>query len=121
MKSNLNNFKSRVSKIDWLKKFSSRKFWLALAGFIVACILLFSGNTEVADRISAVIIAFGSIVGYLLAEGMSDAARGRQEDEEPLEIDPTTLIEIAKAKAENDAEITPDEIGDDGITLDGEE
>jgi hypothetical protein len=36
-------------KIDWAKKLTSRKLWLAVAGFVTGLILAFNGSAEVAD------------------------------------------------------------------------
>lgn len=63
-----------MKKIDWKKKLTSRKFIIALAGFGVAVVLLFNGSPELADKISAVILAAGSVIGYIIGEAITDAA-----------------------------------------------
>lgn len=37
--------------IDWKKKLSSRKLWVAIAGFVSGCILTFGGSAEIAEKI----------------------------------------------------------------------
>ena len=61
-------------KIDWTRKLTSRKFWVAVAGFISGLILAFGGSSETAETVSGVILAGASVIGYLLAEGLADAA-----------------------------------------------
>lgn len=63
-----------MNKIDWKKKLASRKFWLALAAFAVAVVALFAGSPELADRISALILAAGSVIAYIIGESITDAA-----------------------------------------------
>lgn len=61
-------------KIDWMKKLTSRKLWVALAGFVSGLILAFGGDENVAATVSGCIMSGASVVGYLLAEGLTDAA-----------------------------------------------
>lgn len=61
-------------KIDWARKLTSRKLWLALAGFISGLVLAFDGSAELAETIGGCIMAGASVVGYILGEGLTDAA-----------------------------------------------
>ncbi len=61
-------------KIDWVRKLTSRKLWMALAGFISGLILAFNGSAEVAETVGGCIMAGASVVGYMLGEGLTDAA-----------------------------------------------
>lgn len=70
-----------MKNIDWKKKLTSRKFWIAVAGFIVSIIALFAGSPELADRIAALILATGSVVGYIIGEGLADAAGASNKDD----------------------------------------
>lgn len=60
--------------IDWKRKLTSRKFWLAVAGFISGLILAFNGSQVVAETVSGCIMAGASVIAYIVGEGMSDAA-----------------------------------------------
>lgn len=60
--------------IDWKRKLTSRKLWVALAGFVSGCILAFGGTQGTAETITGVILQGASVIGYLLAEGLTDAA-----------------------------------------------
>jgi drug/metabolite transporter (DMT)-like permease len=59
--------------MDWKEKLSSRKFWVAVSGLVVGAIALFSPGTDT-SQISGVIMALGSVVAYIVGEGMVDAA-----------------------------------------------
>lgn len=60
-------------KIDWKQKLTSRKLWMAVAGFISGLVLLFTGGaTE--TTISGCVMSLGSVVAYIIGEGLTDAA-----------------------------------------------
>ena len=58
--------------IDWKRKLSSRKLWLAIAGFVSGLILAFGGPESTAVTVSGCILQGASVIGYLLAEGLTD-------------------------------------------------
>ena len=60
-------------KIDWVKKLTSRKFWLALTDFVSMLIIAFGFAESVAAEVSAIIMAGAGLVAYILAEGWIDA------------------------------------------------
>lgn len=60
--------------IDWKRKLTSRKLWLAIAGFVSGLIVAFGGSEENAAIVSGCILQGASVLGYLLAEGLADAA-----------------------------------------------
>lgn len=60
--------------IDWKRKLSSRKLWLAIAGF-VAGIMVFLGKSESeASQVSALIMSAASVISYIISEGLIDSA-----------------------------------------------
>ena len=61
-------------KIDWKRKLTSRKLWIAVAGLISGLVLAFNGSAEVAETISGCILSLGSVVGYIIGEGLTDVA-----------------------------------------------
>ena len=61
-------------KIDWARKLSSRKLWIAIAGFVSGLIMVFGGTETMASTISGVILQGAAVLGYLLAEGLADSA-----------------------------------------------
>lgn len=72
-------------KIDWTRKLTSRKLWLALAGFVSGLILACNGSAEVAETVGGCIMAGASVVGYILGEGLTDAAAINAEKTEKTE------------------------------------
>lgn len=62
--------------MDWKRKFTSRKFWLAIANFVTMLIVFFGYSDEVATEVAALIMAGATVVGYLLAEGLADSNGG---------------------------------------------
>lgn len=60
-------------KIDWKRKLTSRKLWVAVAGF-VSGIMIFCGATESeAAQVAALILSGASVIGYMIGEGLADA------------------------------------------------
>ena len=56
-----------------IRKLTSRKFWVAVAGFVSGLIVALDGDAETAETISGLILQGASVLGYLLAEGLADA------------------------------------------------
>lgn len=61
-------------KIDWVRKLTSRKLWIAIAGFVSGLIMVFGGSETTASTVSGCILQGAAVLGYLLAEGLADAA-----------------------------------------------
>ena len=75
-----------MNKIDWVKKLTSRKFWVAVAGFVTGIILAFKGNAETAETVSVCIMAGASVIAYIFGEGLADVANaGETEDKNKTE------------------------------------
>lgn len=64
-----------MKKEDWIRKLTSRKFWAAVAGFVTGLIVFLQHPTGDASSVTALIMAFGSLVAYIVGEGLIDAAR----------------------------------------------
>lgn len=62
-------------KIDWVSKLTSRKWWVAVAAFVVASVTLFGADSGTAEKIGALILLAADVIGYTLAESLTDAAR----------------------------------------------
>lgn len=60
-------------KSDLKRKLSSRKFWAAVAGFVTPILLAFGAADSLAARVTALIMSGGSVIAYILGEGMVDA------------------------------------------------
>lgn len=59
-------------KIDWKRKLTSRKLWLAIAGFVAGLIVIFGGTQDTADKISGSIMSAAAVVAYAVGEGLAD-------------------------------------------------
>lgn len=59
---------------DILRKLTSRKFWAAVALFVSGLYTAFGGKPETAQTLTGCIMQGAAVLGYLLAEGLSDAA-----------------------------------------------
>ena len=57
-----------------IRKLTSRKLWVAVAGFVSGLIVAFDGDAETAETISGLILQAAAVVGYLIAEGLADSA-----------------------------------------------
>ena len=63
-----------MKKEDIIRKLTSRKFWVAVAGFVSGLIVAFDGSAETAETISGLILQGAAVLGYLVAEGLADSA-----------------------------------------------
>ena len=73
-------------QIDWKRKLTSRKFWIAIVGLVSGLMMAFKVDAEMVDTISGVIMAAASVIAYTIGEGLADAANGGvYEVEEELE------------------------------------
>ena len=57
------------------RKLSSRKLWAAIAGVVMGIAMVFGLDENVINTMSGAVVAVGSIVAYIAAEGKIDAAR----------------------------------------------
>lgn len=60
--------------MDWKRKLTSRKLWLAVAAFVSGLVVAFGGAETTASTVSGVILQGAAVLGYLLSEGLTDAA-----------------------------------------------
>lgn len=65
--------------IDWKRKLTSRKFWVAVADFVVMLLIAFGVAETEAMQISAIIMAGAGVVAYIVGEGLTDAASLKQQ------------------------------------------
>ena len=59
--------------IDWKKKLTSRKFWMAVVAFITPLLLAFGVAEDAVTQVVAIIMAGADVVAYIIAEGLVDA------------------------------------------------
>lgn len=91
-------------KIDWVKKLTSRKFWAAIAQFVSMLLIALKCAEQTATQVTALIMAGGAVIAYILGEGLTDAAaakanvtithEGGEVEYEPPEEDPEETAEV---------------------------
>ncbi len=59
--------------IDWKRKLTSRKFWMAVVAFVTPLLLAFGVSEDSVTQVTAIIIAGADVLAYIIAEGMVDA------------------------------------------------
>jgi uncharacterized membrane protein len=67
---------------NWIKKLTSRKFWLAIIAFITPLLLAFNVTESTVTQVTAIIMAAADVIAYIIAEGMVDAATSTTNKEE---------------------------------------
>lgn len=70
-------------KIDWRRKLTSRKLWLAIASFVSMLMIYFGHAESEAEQVAALIMAGASIIGYIIGEGLADNGNGIIEVTDP--------------------------------------
>ena len=68
-------------KIDWVRKLTSRKFWMAIANFVGMLVVALGGTDSQATQVTALIIAGATVIAYIVGEGLVDAANKVPEGE----------------------------------------
>ena len=70
-----------MTKIDWRRKLTSRKFWAAIASFVSMLIVALGGAEAVATQVTAIIMAGASVIAYISGEGLLDAGNAGADSE----------------------------------------
>lgn len=63
-----------MTKNDWIRKLTSRKFWMALAAFISGLVAFINSPSGSPEAITSLIMSFGAVVAYIVGEGLADVA-----------------------------------------------
>ena len=78
--------------IDWKRKLTSRKFWMAIIGLVSGLLMAFKVDAETVETISGVVMAMASVIAYIIGEGLADASREEvtliETEPDPIEDDP---------------------------------
>jgi hypothetical protein len=69
-----------MKKIDWIRKLTSRKFWLSVASFVSMLIVALGGAEATATQVTGLIMAGATVIGYVIGEGLADASNASGED-----------------------------------------
>ncbi len=60
--------------IDWKRKLTSRKFWAAIVGFATPLMAMLNVSDDTAVQVTALIMSGGTLIAYIIGEGMTDLA-----------------------------------------------
>lgn len=66
----------------WVRKLTSRKLWLSIGSFVSMMIVANGGTENEATQVAALIMAGATVIGYVVGEGLTDAANKDQEEGE---------------------------------------
>lgn len=62
-----------MTKENIIRKLTSRKFWLAVIGFVTPLLLAFGVTEDTTTQVTGIIMAGADVLGYLIAEGLADS------------------------------------------------
>lgn len=83
-------------KIDWKRKLTSRKMWMAIAEFVTMLYVALGGAESEATQIAALIMAGAGMIAYIIGEGLADAGNAGTNIVDEITIE----NETEKTKAE---------------------
>lgn len=63
-----------MEKINWKRKLTSRKFWVAVVGFITQLMIAFNYSNVTVEKVTATVMAAAVLIAYILGEGLADSA-----------------------------------------------
>ncbi len=59
----------------WKQKLTSRKFWVAVIGFVTPTLLAYGVAQETVTQVAGIIMAGATLIAYIIGEGLVDANR----------------------------------------------
>lgn len=59
--------------IDWKRKLTSRKFWMAIIGFVTGLLIFLGRSESEAAQVGALIMQGASVIAYCIGEGLADS------------------------------------------------
>jgi len=67
--------------MNWKTKLSSRKFWVAVSGFVSAVLVALNIPELTISQVVTIITALGVLVSYIFAESYTDSKKPPKEDD----------------------------------------
>ena len=71
-----------MKKIDWVRKLTSRKFWLSIASFVAMLMVALGQPEATATQVTSLIMAGATGIGYVIGEGLADSGKAGVGEEE---------------------------------------
>lgn len=62
-----------MDKIDWKRKLTSRKFWMAIIALVTGILTAFNVDAGTVEKVSGLVMSGASAIAYIIAEGLVDA------------------------------------------------
>lgn len=69
-----------MEKINWKQKLTSRKFWVAVVGFVTSILTTIGYNDNTIVMATGIIMAGASLIAYIIGEGLVDASREQKNE-----------------------------------------
>lgn len=66
-----------MKKADLIRKLTSRKLWMSVAGFVSLLMVAMHYTESEAAQIAAIIMAGADVIGYVIGEGLADSGGTR--------------------------------------------
>lgn len=63
-----------MTKEEFIRKFTSRKLWAAIALFVSGLIVAFGGEPSTGETVAGCLMQGGAVISYIFAEGWADAS-----------------------------------------------
>lgn len=79
--------------MDWKRKLTSRKFWLAVVGFVTQILILSGAGDSQVTQVAACIMAGATLIGYIIGEGLADSGVHLEGADSVREIDPSFYVD----------------------------
>lgn len=92
-----------MTKEQVLRKLTSRKFWISVCSFITALLVAFNVQDSEIAQVTSIIMAFGSLMIYVISESATDVAS--------LSSNTTDTTVITNIKGSEDDTPDPEVIG----------
>lgn len=70
-----------MEKIDWKRKLTSRKFWAAVVGAATPVMTFAQVPDNTVAQVVSIIMGAGTLIAYIIGEGITDAAGVKSKDE----------------------------------------
>ena len=67
--------------MDWKRKLTSRKFWMAVASFVTMLIVFIWKDEQLGTQVASLIMAGATVIGYIIGEGLADAGNKEAQDD----------------------------------------
>ena len=58
--------------IDWRRKLTSRKFWMAVTAFVTGVVIATGHSAAEAETIGGLIMSGAAVIAYCVGEGLAD-------------------------------------------------